>query len=73
MPAQAPAAATAHRTAAAVKPEIFCFEDKSCSSVFITTKTAIGVVLCPVNRLAIALEEKSLKWGGYEKEIGSAA
>ena len=49
------------------------FEDKSCSSVFITTKTAIGVVLCPVNRLAIALEEKSLKWGGYEKEIGSAA
>ena len=49
------------------------FSDKSCSSVFITTKTAIGVVLCPVNRLAVALDEKSLEWGGYNKEIGSAA
>ena len=56
-----------------LKSEDILFSDKSCSSVFITTKTAIGVVLCPVNRLAVALDEKSLEWGGYNKEIGSAA
>ena len=49
------------------------YSDKKCYTKAPENKTAIGVVFDVGNRLAIALDEKNLKWGGYGNEIGSAA
>ena len=52
------------------------FSDKSCAAGLQPGKTAIGVVFVvfsSTSRLAVALDEKELEWGGSGKEIGSAA
>ena len=49
------------------------FSDKSCATGIIPGKTPIGIVFSSTSRLAVALDEKTLEWGGYGKEIGSAA
>ena len=49
------------------------YENKKCYVKAVDGKTAIGIVFDTEKRLAMALDEKSLSWGGYGKEIGSAA
>ena len=49
------------------------YENKKCYVKAIDGKTAIGIVFDTEKRLAMALDEASLEWGGYGKEIGSAA
>ena len=51
----------------------FLFADKSCSVVLLSGRNPIGIVFSSENRLAVALNERKLAWGGYGKEIGSAA
>ncbi len=51
----------------------FLFADKSCSVVLLSGRNPIGIVFSSENRLAVALNERKLEWGGYGKEIGSAA
>ena len=51
----------------------FLFADKSCSVVLLSGKNPIGIVFSSENRLAVALNERILEWGGHGKEIGSAA
>ena len=51
----------------------FLFADKSCSVVLLSGRNPIGIVFSSENRLAVALNERKLEWGGYNKEIGSAA
>ena len=49
------------------------YENKKCYVKAIDGKTAIGIVFDTEKRLAMALDEATLEWGGYGKEIGSAA
>ena len=49
------------------------YKNKKCYVKAIDGKTAIGIVFDTEKRLAMALDEASLEWGGYGKEIGSAA
>ena len=49
------------------------YEDKSCAALPQSGKTAIGVIFSAASRLAIALDERELTWGGHGNEIGSAA
>ena len=49
------------------------YSDKKCYSIVPAEAIVIGVVFDAENRLAVALDEKSLEWGGDGKEIGSAA
>ena len=48
------------------------FSDKSCAAEQQSGKTAIGVVFSAASRLAVALDEKELAWGG-DGEIVYAA
>ncbi len=49
------------------------YSDKKCYSIVPAEAIVIGVVFDAGNRLAVALDEKRLGWGGYNEEIGSAA
>ena len=49
------------------------YKNKKCYVKAIDGKTAIGIVFDTEKRLAMALDEATLEWGGYGKEIGSAA
>ena len=49
------------------------YENKKCYVKAIDGKTAIGIVFDTEKRLAMALDEATLEWGGYGKEIRPAA
>ena len=49
------------------------YKNKKCYVKAIDGKTAIAIVFDTEKRLAMALDEATLEWGGYGKEIGSAA
>ena len=49
------------------------YSDKKCYVNASSERTPIAVVFDGTKRLAVALDEAALIWGGFEEEIGSAA
>ena len=49
------------------------YSDMKCYSIVPPGGVVIGVVFDAENRLAVALDEVLLSWGGYGEQIGSAA